>query len=210
MKLKDFFNKDFLIEKLNDCEGVSEVEDCGNYIEAYDEDEDMYLHFHHNINFNELFDFGSLKVDKQKFFNVLKNSIEDILFLMPKKVYFISNEKELDDLLNIEEYQCQGMDMEKALGINWFCDSTIVINIELCRKLAEEDAEKYLGNFQQIFNEIVWVTLIHELRHMVCDLGVIIPYELIPFEEGSEENVEKYALDCFYKSIIYDDYMCFY
>lgn len=209
MKMKNFLNKDFLLERIKDCEGLSEIEEHDNFIEAYDEYEDMYLRFHYNINYENLFDFGSLQVDKEKFFNILKNSLEDILFLMPQKIYFISNEEELDNLLSSDDYFAQSMDMEKVLGINWFCDSTIVINIALCRKLAQEEANELWENFDDLFNEIVWTTLVHELRHMACDLGAIIPYELIPFEEGSEENVEKYALNCFNNSIIYEDYKCF-
>ena len=210
MKLKDFSNKDFLLERINDCEGLSEIEEYSDYIEAYDEQEDMYLHFHHNIDFDNLFDFGSFKVNKEKFFNILKNSLDDILFLMPDKIYFISNEDELDELLNSDDYCTQGMDIENCLGINWFCDSTIVINIALCRKLAQEESSKYNEYFEDIFSEIVWTTLVHELRHMVCDLGVIIPDELIAISEGSEDNVERYTNNCFHNSIIYDDYKCFY
>ena len=130
--------------------------------------------------------------------------------LMPDKIYFISNEDELDELLNSDDYCTQGMDIENCLGINWFCDSTIVINIALCRKLAQEESSKYNEYFEDIFSEIVWTTLVHELRHMVCDLGVIIPDELIAISEGSEDNVERYTNNCFHNSIIYDDYKCFY
>ena len=61
----------------------------------------------------------------------------------------------------------------------------------------------------QLLYKIIWTTLVHELRHLVCDLGAIILYKLIPFEKGSEENVEKYALNCFNNSVIYEDYKCF-
>lgn len=207
--LNDFFNKDFLLERINNCDGLSEIEDCDNYIEAYDEYEDMFLRFHYNINYEELFDFGSLNVDKEKFFNVLKNSVEQILFLMPKKIYFISTLEELNELLDTEEYCCQSMDFENHLGINWIFDSTIVINISSCRIVSEEMANKMGENFETFFNEAIWTTLIHELRHMVCNLGLVIPEDLIPISEGSEERVEEYGNNCFWNSIIYDDYICF-
>lgn len=209
MKIKDFLNKYFLLERIKDCEGLSEIEEHDDFIEAYDEYQDMYLHFHHNINYENLFDFGSLQVDKEKFFNILKNCLEDILFLIPQKIYFISNEEELDNLLSSDDYM-QSMDIDRHLGINWLCDSTIVINVALCRKEAQNISNHFGDSFEDEFNEVVWTTLIHELRHMVCDLGVIIPDEIIPVSEGSQEQVENYGNNCFWNSIVYEDYKCFY
>ena len=208
-KLNDFFNKEFLLDRVKNCEGLSEVEVYDNYVEAFDEINDMYLHFHYKINYDELFDFGSLKVDKEKFFNVLKNSVEDILFLIPQKIYFISTEEELDTLIE-EEYCTQDMDFNNTLGINWLYDSVIVINVNQCRVVSEEIANSIGQSFLSVFNEAVWTTLIHELRHMVCDLGVIIPDELIPISEGAEEKVEDYGNNYFWDSIVYTDYICFY
>ena len=208
-KLNDFFNMEFLLDRVKNCEGLSEVEVYDNYVEAFDEINDMYLHFHYKINYDELFDFGSLKVDKEKFFNVLKNSVEDILFLIPQKIYFISTEEELDTLIE-EEYCTQDMDFNNTLGINWLYDSVIVINVNQCRVVSEEIANSIGQSFLSVFNEAVWTTLIHELRHMVCDLGVIIPDELIPISEGAEEKVEDYGNNYFWDSIVYTDYICFY
>lgn len=209
MNTKDFFNKEFLLKRVQDCEGLSEIEEFDDYIEAYDEYEDMYLRFTHNINFDRLFHFGSFKVDKNKFYNLLK-CLDEILFLMPQDVYFISNEEELDNLLKMERYKCQSMNFKNTLGINWVLDSTIVINVHACRKSAEGISRDFGDNFEDCFNEAVWTTLIHELRHMVCDLGIIIPEEIIPSLEAKEENVEDYCNSQFWDSLYYKDFICFY
>lgn len=91
-KVNDLFKKDLLMERIEDCEGLIEITDYDNYIEAYDEQEDMYLYFHYDVDYNNLFDFGTLKVDKEKFFNIVKNCLDKTLFLMPNKIYFISTE----------------------------------------------------------------------------------------------------------------------
>lgn len=148
-----------------------------------------------------------LFIDKNKFFDILDNCLEKILFLMPKKIYFISNGEELDELR--EEYISQSMDINDVLGINWLYDSVIVINAYQCRILAKELSDDTESSFITEFNEALWTTLIHELRHMVCDLGVIIPEELIPISEASEENVENYGNACFWDNIYYKDYLCF-
>lgn len=205
--LEDLFKKDLLMDLVKNCEGLVEVSDEGKYIEAYDEQEGMYLHFHYDIDYDTLFDFGSLKVDKEKFFNVVKNNICKELFLMPDKIYFISNEEELDKLL--DEYETHSMDINNMLGINWSCDSVIVINIHQCRIVANEIAGNTKTSFNEIFNEAVWTTLIHELRHMICDLGLIIPDELIPISECEEEKVESYGNSYFWDNIYYEDYECF-
>lgn len=208
--LDNFLNRDFLFKKISNCRRLNEIEDCNGYIKAYDEQLGTYLHFHYNPNFDDIFDFGSTKVDKNKFFKILKNSLEEILFLMPQKIYFISTSEELERLLDVEEYSCQHMDYENNLGINWTLNSTIVININLCRAVAKEASEINGDNIEEIFNECVWTTLIHELRHMVCNLGFIIPESLISISEDKEENVERYANDCFWDSIVHkEDYICF-
>lgn len=44
---------------------------------------------------------------------------------------------------------------------------------------------------------------------MVCDLGIIIPEEIIPVCECAEEKVEDYGNNCFWDCIYYEDYKCF-
>lgn len=205
--LNDFFNKELLMKRIRCCEGLTDIEEYDNHIEAYDEEEDIFLSFHYKIDYNNLFDFGSLQVDKKQFFDILDECLEKILFLMPNKIYFISNEKELDKLT--EEYDTQSMDFNNTLGINWLCDSVIVINVYQCRIVAKEIAYKTNTPFINTFNEALWTTLIHELRHMMCDLGIIIPEELVPVSEGAEEKVEEYGNECFWNSIYYKNYHCF-
>lgn len=208
IELKDLFEKDFLLEIIKDCEGLKDIIEHENYFEVYDE-EDMFLNFHHKVDYDDLFDFGSLKVDKDKFLKMLNDNIEKTLFLMPKKIYFISTKEELNLLTSKEEYESQSMDFKNVLGVNWTYDSTIVINVSQCRIVAKEISQVTKSPFDDVFNEAIWTTLIHELRHMICDLAVIIPEEIIPISECSEEKVEIYGNNCFWNKIVYEDYKCF-
>lgn len=209
MNLFNVMNKDLVLNSVINCEGLTEVSTKNGYVYAYDVKEDIELHFNYEVNFNNLFDFGSLKIDKELFFKVIENNLDENLFLMPQKIFFISSEEELYNLLSRTEYELQGMDFNKNLGINWSYDSTIVINIYKCKEVAKELVAKLNSTLDDVFNEILWITLIHELRHMLCDLGFIISEEIIPKEEISEENVEKYGFNCFWNNIYYDDYKCF-
>lgn len=207
IKKEDFFNKELLLEMIKECEGLVDITEKNNCIEVYDEQEDMNLTFHYKIDYDNLFDFGSMKVDKDKFLKIAKNNLDELLFLMPKKVYFISNEKELDDLL--DEYELQSLDYNNVLGTTWLYDSVIVINVNQCKVVAKETSNIGLASFDDVFNEVVWTTIIHELRHMVCDLGLIIPEYIIPLSEGAEEKVEEYGNKCFFDNVYYEDYKCF-
>lgn len=203
--------KEEIIRRVNDCDGLVDIEGNEKYIYAYDKQEDMQLYFKflEDIDFDSLFDFGTQKVDKEAFYKVIREYIDMNLFIMPEKIYLINNEEELDNLL--EEFPCQGMNMDGTVGINWVEDSVIVINVCLIKKLVNEDIEQYPSiNFKEEFNRAMWETLIHELRHMACDIGLIITEDEMPIEEGSEDCVEEYCRKIFETHIEgTKDYMCF-
>lgn len=207
IKKEDFFKKEYLLEMVATCEGLTDIVEKEKHIEAYDEKEDMMLNFHHTIDLENLFDFGSLKVDKERFFKIIKENLDDLLFLMPNKIYFISNEEELDRLLC--EYELQSLDYNNVLGTTWLYDSVIVINVNQCKVVSKDISKTSIESFSNTFNEVIWTTLIHELRHITCDLGLVIPDYIIPLSEGEEDNVERYCNSCFFDNIYYCDYKCF-
>lgn len=207
---KDLYSdKKELLKMIESCEDLSDIQAGKDSIFAYDNREGMDLYFHYidNIDYDQLFDFGSLNVDKHKFYKILNENIDKLLFLMPEKIFFISSEEELESILNEEEYCDEDFDMENHLGKNWSYSSTIIINVKLSKELSEE--EGLLDSSKIVLNEIIWTTLIHELRHMVCDLGLIVPEELIPISEGEEDAVEAYGCNVFWDNIVYEDYICF-
>lgn len=205
-----YCDKKELLKMIEDCEDLSDIKIEEDAIFAYDNKEgmDLYFHYINSINYDELFDFGSFDLDKNKFYKILNKNIDNILFLMPKKIFFISSDEELENLLNNEDYIDMDFDIENYLGQNWSYHSTIIINVKLSRELSKE--KKIFGESSKIvLNEIIWTTLIHELRHMVCDLGLIVPEELIPISEGAEDAVEEYGCNVFWNNVIYNDYLCF-
>lgn len=208
---KDLYsNKKEMLKMIEDCEDLSDIQIEEDYIFAYDNREgmDLYFHYINGINYNELFNFGSLNVDKNKFYKILNENIDNLLFLMPRKIFFISSDEELENLLNNEDYVDSEFDIENYLGQNWSCHSTIIINVKLSRELSKEK-NNFGESSKIVLNEIIWTTLIHELRHMVCDLGLIVSEELIPISDGSEDTVEEYGRNVFWNNIIYHDYLCF-
>ena len=206
-----YLSKEEIIKRVYDCENLTEVEEQEEYVSAYDEDEGRYLYFHYldNINYDGLFNFGTLKVNKEKFYKILKEVIDPILFLMPEKIFFVSSEKELDDLMDSDEYCSHYMDMNNALGINWSFDNAIVINVKLAKELAKEEEKKFMCNYDTLLNEILWTTLIHELRHMICDNGLIVYDNEIPISEGEEDKVEEYCNNIFDNEIVFKDFIVF-
>lgn len=56
------------------------------------------------IDYESLFDFRKVKVDKEKFFNLVKSHLDPLLFLMPKKIHFVTSEDEFDEIIEEEDY----------------------------------------------------------------------------------------------------------
>ena len=201
--------KDEIIERVNNCEGLSEIEILDDCVSAYDDIEGRELNFRflENLNFDEIFHFGTFKLDKERFYELLKQ-LDPILFLMPRKIYFISNEEELEKLE--AKYECQSMNIHKHLGINWYADTVIIINIYLIKKIMEnKDFSECFSSVDTEYNFAVWTTLIHELRHMVCDSGLIISEEEIPLSDGEEDAVEENCNYVFDEVIAKNNFLIF-
>lgn len=202
-------SKKEIIERVRNCAGLIDIKEDEKHIYAYDEQEKKhcYFRFLENINFEEIFKFGVQEVDKERFFNILK-TLDLRLFLMPEKIYFINNEEEYSKL--VEEYPSQFMDLENAVGINWYEDNIIVINVLLIRKLTKELIEENPHfSYEKELNIGIWQTLIHELRHMLCDSAVIIYDNEVPIEEADEKKVEEYCREIFEDKVRKMDYICF-
>lgn len=196
-----------VIKRIQHTKGFEIIEQYKDNIKIYDEIENKFLTYRNLLNFNplSLFYFFSLNVDKEKFINII-NLLDRRFFLKIERVYFINNKKELDFLLN--EFPSQYIDMEKHIGVNFYNDNVIVINTYLIKKLAWEDMCLFQVPFLKTFNQIIWKTLIHELRHDLVENPIITDKE-IPLSENCEEKVERYCLEVFNKIVKPRDYICF-
>lgn len=208
-----FCNKKELLKMVKNCEGLSEITVEPDCIFAYDDYNGMDLRFHYieNRNYDELFNFGSVNVDKKKFYSVLDKYIDKLLFLMPVKVFFVSFAEEVEDIIDDISPECDFcLDMDNFLGRTWSMESSVFINVGLCKTMAIE-SPCVDRSAKCIFNEIIWTTLIHELRHLVCDFGVIIPDQMISVSEATEDAVEDYCNDVFFNDILCNtnEYLCF-
>lgn len=204
MNRNNFLDFNFIKEIVKNYEGLESFSEEENYIYAYDSQEDRELYFHdlNKLNYDKIFDFNSLIVNKEKFYKILDENVDKLLFLMINKVLFISSQEELDKYLDIEEYELQSFDIDNYLGISWLDNSTVVVNCKLAKEICKEDCQDNDFLYKQLYDECIWTTLLHELRHLECDLGVIIPEEIIPLEESDEDNVEEYGSNCYYNDIL--------
>lgn len=199
-----------IIKRVYDCENLEDIEQTDKYIYAYDNQEgkDIYFKFLEDINFEDLFDFGSQEVDKEKFFNLLRSSLDNNLFIIPNKLYFINNQEELDNIL--DKFKNDSFDIENMVGMNLYFENCIFINMYLIKKLTLEECDMYKDiDYEEELNISTWQTIIHELRHMLCDSCIIISEEEVPIAEGAEDKVEEYCINTFEENIENLNFCCF-
>jgi hypothetical protein len=192
-------------------EGFEIQQETERGIEVYDTEEDRFLNYKYleEIRLEEMFQFNSLKVDKEKFFRVFRDCVDLNMLMIIDKVVFISKEEELEELL--DEFPSQSMDIKENVGIHFYMDNVVVVNAKLIHELVNQDVQScdYYVDFLEEFNRGIWETLIHELRHSITS-NPIIPEEYIPLEEGSEEKVEEYCRRVFEEKVEkHPDYLCF-
>ena len=196
-------------ERILSTEGFDSIEVTDNTISLYDAKDNRFLNYRNldTVNLREVFNFNSFDLDKDKFFNIV-NLLDKNMFMIVDEIVFINSEKELDVLL--EKYDTQYMDIEKAIGINFFNDNVIVINSYLLKKIVHEDCEDddCLCPKEELSRGI-WQTLIHELRHNIV-ANPIITEDEIAIEEADEDLIEEYCISI-YEDIIckYEDRYCF-
>lgn len=200
---EEYFKKDYLIEVLNQIDGMSNISDTGNCIEAYDKNKDINLRLHYDVNYENLFDFGSLKINKKKFFNIIKNDLEKILFLMPEKIYFVSSQEELSAL--IKKYKTQSL----SLNVDWIKHRVIIVNLFACKENAKSARDKLDLDFKYAYNINIWNRLIRKLRELVCELYSIIPEEFLSLENRTESYIEDYINSCVWDIVYNKNCKCF-
>lgn len=200
---EDYFKKDYLITILNQTDGILNIVDKDNCIEAYDKNTDTNLRLHYDVDYENLFDFGSLKINKKKFFNIIKNDLEKILFLMPEKIYFVSSQEELSVLLKKYKTQSSG------LNVHWKEHRVIIINLFASKQKAKWARDKLDIDFKYAYNINIWNELIRKLRELTCELYSIIPEEFLSLEKRTEDYIEDYINSCTWDIVYNKNNYCF-
>lgn len=164
----------------------------------------VYFNYLDILDIEKLFEFNSLKIDKERFFEKLQKLDKEI-FMTIKEIIFINTEEEYDMLYRELEYEY--IDMDNCTGVFLFSDSIIVINMMAIRKIAEELCEPYFGAGEiEDINTNIYITLIHELRHAHHENPLFEnEFESLTSEE-KESDAENYALTEFEEKIIGDMY----
>lgn len=203
----NLMTKEEIKELVYQVEGFEIESETERQIDVYDEEENRFLTyaFLETLNIEDVFQFNSLSLDKEKFFNVFRSCVDLNMLLTVKKVVFINNHDELNEL--DEEYPEQYMDIERAVGIQYYDDGIVVINVYKIKELAKELAIGNTESFELAHG--IWTTLIHELRHVITTNPIILE-DQIPAEEAEEDRVEEYCIKVFEEYIqVHPDFMCF-
>ena len=148
-----------------------------------------------------LFNFKSLKLDKEKFFNLLSKLDEDILRAV-ECVTFINSEEELCDYMDEISYYQDAMDIEDELGKYLGTYRIVMVNMVAIKKFANENAID-CDDEKRLMNIGIWTSLLHELRHSIQEH----PYFYhVNFDEDEEFDAEKYARKAFRDILENEDY----
>lgn len=167
-----YLSREEIIKRVNGYEGFSQIKVMENGISAYDEKKEKYIHFNFldNINYDNIFCFGSVDIDKENFYKIIKEKLDPILFLTTKKIFFISSNEEVEEVfknIKIRERDYNSF-MENILGVSYLQESVIVINAHLIKEMAKEcsENERYRFNYKVYLNQLIWTTLIDTLKRM--------------------------------------------
>jgi hypothetical protein len=208
----NLMTKELMKELILQVEGFEIQKETDKSIEIYDNEEDKFFNYRflEGLNLDEVFQFNSLAVDKERFYRVFRESVDMNMLMIVDKIVFINNVEEYDDL--IEEYPEQSMDMENAVGINFYMDNVVVINVKRIKELVDEEMVNFHSFTLSYHEELamgLWQTLVHELRHNITANPIILE-DLIPTEEGEEDKVEEYCRKVYEENIAtHPDYLCF-
>lgn len=154
------------------------------------------------VNYESLFEFNELSIKESKFMWLFKKYVPASQLVGCSKIIFITDERSLESVYD----RYEDIDIEDNVGLFYYTDSVVLINIMLIREMVD-DTVIFEGDKEKEYNIGVWTTLLHEIRHSLCEISMID--ELLPKEAYTEENVETYAINVFEDMECRDDYMCF-
>lgn len=144
-------------------------------------------------------------------YSINLDKIAEVLFkLMPQEafwtmrniffIYQISDFKKCSNIIYKKEFGdlFDAMDIDKFwtdnVGLFCFDAKSVFVNLRLIEKISKQEMQKY-GNaeVEKMINDGIYVTLFHELRHLMLDSNPYLDETEYPIELSSEENVENFA-----------------
>jgi hypothetical protein len=154
----------------------------------------------------EIFDFGSVKIDYQVFFSILKKHLDNNMLMNVKGIYFFDNPDDHKKLL--EKHPDVGFDYDNHYGWREAAEdgTVIIINVDIIRKkLGRMD---YFGVYseKEKISLLILETLFHELRHAVTN-NILIMEDEIPLSEGKEKAVIRYSRKLIKEKILKDNFL---
>lgn len=126
-------------------------------------------------------------------------SLKPDLFTTLRHIIFTSNTdkdlKAISKRLDVEE--CEICDYEDYIGMFWYNESAIIINVNLIYDVSFDIANTNDESDNVAFEEFIigmYSTLIHELRHLSFENPYIIQNETT-YDEAEEDKVEEWCRD---------------
>ena len=135
----------------------------------------------------------SLQVDVDKLAKYLLNNVDENAFLTLECLCFVANEQDYDQLA--KRFNCcapYDFHAHRELGVMWFDHNVCIVDVaNIANRIKDFESDEHLIKTQR---EIV-VTAVHELRHLMLDTNIVLPYSEYPEELSGEYRVEEYAQD---------------
>lgn len=122
-------------------------------------------------------------LDKEYF-----NTLRGIVFFDSKKdfdeIKKYTDTEELYLSVNKEQFQ------NECVGLTIWSEQIVLIN---CKKIRELSSEEEAPDIRRG----IWITVLHELRHLLLDCNPYLPMEKYPVEAAAEDAVEEWAINVY-------------
>ena len=129
----------------------------------------------------------------KKFAKYLLDNVDENAFLTLETLCFVANENDYNDLA--KKFNCcapYDFHAHREMGVMWFDKNVCIVDVaNIAKRVKTFESNEHLLKTQR---EIV-VTAVHELRHLMLDTNIVLPYSEYPEELGRECRVEDYAQD---------------
>lgn len=190
-------------------EELEEIEIQENKIFAFDGDREHVVRFPETIEkvpfLTKIIETVPKSINKEKLINLL-SKLDDELFLTVEKIIVFETEEEYEDIMYNYFDNTDMIDLDHEVGKFLYYENYILINLHLIKKTAIEMSSTE-EEYKREVNIGIWVTLIHELRH-VYQHSFISGIE-DEIEDEIEEDAEEYGIECFEREIKHKDYYIF-
>ncbi len=204
------YDKANLIKEIRESWGIEIWNIEESSIETFDKywSRIVIFRFPDRLNFEEMFQFNCLHIDKHKFFKILQKLDPD-LFMTVNQIVIINNKEEYVDLMKELEGSSFVVDYPETskMGEHLFNESYIIIYMEAIKKVVKEECEIWPYSSERAeLNRAFWQTLLHELRHSMQENPLFEnEFETMNREE-KEREAEDYCRRVFQDIIIQNDY----